>query len=308
MRPNPPQSHDFVRGSIRAFKAAHLVLDTDGWPSFSGAGVGGRYGPTDVAICVSKPEHVPPHPGCTCGWYAWKRRADAIEMLGECCAAVLEVELWGSFHEYERGYVAAAQQVRRVALQPYCIRCLLGRDSKTRPAAALVQPTPTRAELAPACDEHSEQADRVVALFELNEKLGVDVRWAPDDDELTTTVKNLALRLRQQVRRRARLLDSLLPDEVAHVFQTAIARDDDGALYVDARARLIQPLPGTDVPIRLTDEGEHEILVEGLVDFQGWQPRHNLEKFALAVRVRGTAINSPRGEDAATARLETTTR
>lgn len=298
MRFNPPLSDHRVRGTLKAFKAARLVTDVAGGVNFSGAGLGGRYGSADIATCIVESEHVPPHPGCACGWYAFKRRSDAVSLLTADCPALLEVELWGSFHEYELGYVAGVQRVHRVTLQPYCLRCLAGRDSKTRPAVALTHDQARkRPELVPACDEHTRRTDRVVTLLELADCLRVEARWAPDADEITGVIKTLALSLRPLLRRQVRVLDELCPGEVAYVFQNAIAEDPDGSLFIDPMARLVQPLPGTDVPIRLTQAGGHEVLLDELDDFRGWQRRADPTKYILPITTHDRSKPAPTTDD-----------
>ena len=90
---------------------------------FRGIGLGGVYGPHDLAVCVHRADHVPPVSGRGCGFDALKDRNRAAWLGGEAGIALLDVEPWGRFHEFEKGFLAAVQQVRRVALMPYCIPC-----------------------------------------------------------------------------------------------------------------------------------------------------------------------------------------
>ena len=287
MMPNPPLGRARVEGTLDAFKAARIVQGPTGL-RFSGAAIGTTYGPADEAACVNVHDHVPPQPGCMCGFYAWKTRDDAAGMLNEVTVAVLDVELWGAFHEYDLGYVAAVQLVRQVTLMPYCLRCLFGREVRLRPAVALGEvPGVPGNELVPVCDDHAAPEDAVVTLAQLTEALEVDVAWAADDDEIVEVAKLMLTNLTPRIPVNLRRLDELLPGEVAHVFQNAIAQDDDGQLYIDALARLVQALPGTDVPIRLNDDGEHEVLLDEVTDFAGWRPRHDAHRFALPLRTVG---------------------
>jgi hypothetical protein len=73
----------------------------------------------------------------------------------------------------------------------------------------------------------------------------------------------------------------------AYVFQNAIAEARDGQLFIDPVARLIQPLPGTDVPLRLPDDGIHEVLLDGRKDFDGWRPQEDSTRFSLPARAVG---------------------
>jgi hypothetical protein len=284
---NPQLGTEVVQGTLRAFKVARLILHDDGGPVFEGVGLGGCYGANDVAACVEVPHHVPPHPGCSCGFYAWRRRTDAIDLVGELVPALLDVDLWGSFHEYERGYVAAVQQVRDVVLQPFCVDCLAGRKNSLR-AAVVIGPSRhgDDAQLLPLCDEHSSAEDYFTTL-RLTDAFGVRVRWAPDRHPLTEAAKKLILSRRPLLRRFVRRLDDLVPGEVAHVFQDSIAQAPDGQVFIDPCARLIQPLPGTDVAVRLTDDGTVEVLLDGVVDFDGWRRLDDADRFTLPLRTRG---------------------
>jgi hypothetical protein len=283
---NPPLGHERVEGVLQGFKAARIVHTTG--LAFAGATIGTTYGPADEAVCVNVRDHVPPHPGCACGFYAWKERDGAVGMLNEQTVAVLEVELWGAFHEYELGYVAAVQVVRRVTLMPYCHRCLFSREVRLRPAVALGEvPGVPGSELVPVCDDHAGAEDAVVTLAELAEAFEVEVTWADDDDEIVEVAKLMAANLAPRIPVNLRRLDELLPGEVAHVFQNAVAQDADGQLYIDVLARLVQALPGTDVPIRLNDDGGHEVLLDEVTDFTGWRPRHDPYRFASPLRTVG---------------------
>jgi hypothetical protein len=259
MQPNPPLGSEVVVGALTAFKAAHLVTPFEGDLRFDGATVGAQYGPADLAQCINDPEHAPPHVGCTCGFYAFRHRADAIDLLTEERIALLEVELWGAFHEYEHGYVAAAQNVRNVTLVPYCVRCLAKSDPETRAAEVLAnRPLRDQTRLIPVCDEHAQAAARIVTPLELRARLGVEVRWADEEHPLTRASGWLGRGQQPLLSRHVRRLDDLVPGETSYVFQNAIAEARDGQLFIDPVARLIQPLPGTDVPLRLPDDGIHE--------------------------------------------------
>lgn len=76
-------------------------------------------------------------------------------------------------------------------------------------------------------------------------------------------------------------VDDLLPGENAHVFQNAIAIDDHGQVWINALARLMQRLAGTDVPVGLGHDGVGEPLLDELTDVDRWQRRGDPHRFAL---------------------------
>ena len=286
----PPIPIDnIVNGTLQAFKAARILAGPNG-AGFAGAGLGTTYGKEDLAVCVQNRDHVPPQAD-GCGFYAWKDRNRAVDLLNDYpTLALLEVELWGKFEEFQAGYIAAAQLVRQVTLLPFCTLCLFGHEARPRPAV-LLAPYPGDCErrLVPVCDEHADQDHDVITVGQLAQQLGVNVRFADDDDPLVDAAKLTARATytRLPIPPTVRRLDDLLPGETVHVFQNTIAEDTDGSLWIHPLARLIQPLPGTDVPLRLNDDGEHEVLLDGLTDFTGWRPRKDKRRFALPLRARG---------------------
>jgi hypothetical protein len=286
---NPAVSTEPVLGALSGYKAARLVSDDAGPVSFSGVGLGGRYGPIDLAVCVSDRRHVAPAAGCGCGFYAWKERDAAAGLLDDERVALLEVELWGAFHEFEHGYIAAAQRVRHITLIPYCIRCLRRRRQLTRGAVGLaVQPVRDGHRLLPVCAEHAEDAVRILHRGELSEALGVEPVWAAERDTVSQTVPARLARPRPLLPRHVRRLGELVPGEVGYVFTNSIAQDDDGRLYLDPSARLIQPLPGTDVPVWRDHAGRHTLGLDALTVLTGWRPRTDRHRFTLAATASGT--------------------
>ena len=292
MGPNPPRGSEVFLGAIRGYKAALIVNADAGGLAFAGVGYGGTYGAYDVASCVTDSEHVPPHTACSCGFYSWRERGRAIKLVDDETVVLLDVELWGAFHEYTEGVVAAAQRVRQVTVQPYCAGCLASRDRQFERASVLGGDRRTTAPLQPVCDEHAGREQTLFTLAEATEELGAEVCWAADDDPVTQAARELAYYKLVRRARPIRRLDDLLPAETGYVFKSALAVGDDGTLYVDLLARLIQPLPGTDIPIRLGDDGVHEVLLDGLRDFTGWTPRHDPQRFALPVRTIGQPTSS----------------
>ena len=287
MGPNPPLSSDLYAGAIVAFKAASIVVTARAGLAFCGIGFGGTYGTYDVASCVNRKDHVPPHPGCSCGFYAWNSRGPAVRLISDESIVILQVELWGAFHGFAEGYVAAVQRVRKVVLQPYCAGCLSTREQRFRRATVLAGDRRAGADLQPTCDEHAHRGRTAFTLGEVADELGVEVRWAAGDDPVTGAARELAYYRLTHRARPIRRLDDLLPGETAYVFANALAADDDGTLYINPLARLVQPLPGTDIPIRLGDDGVHEVLLDGIRDFDGWAVRHDPTCFALPVRAIG---------------------
>jgi hypothetical protein len=284
---NPAVSTEPVLGALSGYKAARLVSDDAGPVSFSGVGLGGRYGPIDLAVCVSDRRHVAPAAGCGCGFYAWKERDAAAGLLDDERVALLEVELWGAFHEFEHGYIAAAQRVRHITLIPYCIRCLRRRRQLTRGAVGLaVQPVRDGHRLLPVCAEHAEDAVRILHRGELSEALGVEPVWAAERDTVSQTVPARLARPRPLLPRHVRRLGELVPGEVGYVFANSIAQDDDGRLYLDPSARLIQPLPGTDVPVWLDPTGRHTLGLDTLTVVPRWRPRTDRQRFRLLAAAR----------------------
>ena len=297
---NPSTANEKILGTLRAFKAARIFNHLDRM-EFRAVGMGASYGVIDQAVCVRDHEHVPPHPGCACGFYALRDRQEAVGLLCDVQApALLDVELWGAFHEFERGFVAAVQAVRRVTLVPYCFPCLFAGEPRPRPACMLAPDTGVEGgDLVPVCDEHAADSDETIPVAQLAALLDIEVGFAVDEDQIVEALKERPrlARPKRPKPRPVRRLDDLLPGEVVHVFQNVIAQDPDGQLFINPLARLIQPLPGTDVPIRLNDDGEHEVLLDGLTDFTGWRPRHDRYRFALPLRTHGQLPEAEVPED-----------
>ena len=286
MRANPAIEEVVVPGVLPGFKIARIVATTNGF-AFRGIGLGGEYLAHDLAVCVYDRGHVPPVGGCGCGFYALKDRDAAAWLGNDVGIALLDVDLWGRFHEFEKGFVAAVQQVRRVTLLPCCIRCLYGRTHELTPARVLTGGQGQHGELVPVCADHLPADLDAVTPAELAEAFDVEVVWADADDPLVTVAAEIAKVLLPRRRPEVRRLDDLLPGETAYAFQPAVAVDDDGGVWIDALARLVQPLPGTDVPLRLGDDGVVELLLDEVLDFDGWRPRRDPARFELPTRPIG---------------------
>jgi hypothetical protein len=125
---------------------------------FLGLTVGGLYGADAAAVCEvlagtlapprrwgRRPEPAPhgvPDLACTCGFYALKERAPALELLSArppisrlFGTALLEVDLAGTIIEFQRGFRASDQRVLGVRVPPWCLPCAA--DGELRPAARL---------------------------------------------------------------------------------------------------------------------------------------------------------------------------
>ena len=268
-----PADDEMVVGALAGFKAARIVIGPHG-PVFAGAGIGTTYGPTDQAVCVTDRTHVPPLRECGCGFYAWHERTRALALIDEVRVAVLDVELWGRFDVYEFASIAAAQVVRRVTLFPTCVACLTGREPDPQPAIGLGTAAAPEIgdDLVPVCDDHAGQAGRVFDVAQLAAAFGIEVGWARADDPLAGLAGQIGSVPTPPFPLVIRRLDELVAGESAHVFANAIAQDRHGTLWIDPQARLVQPLPGTDIPIRLTHQGRYELDLTGLT-LPGWRPR-----------------------------------
>jgi hypothetical protein len=179
-----------------------------------GLTVGGRYGSDAIASCEIlegtlppprrwgrrrlPPVHEVPDLDCTCGFYAFKDRSRALDLLTDRPPVsrlfgtfLLEVDLAGTIVEFDRGFRAARQRVLGVAVPPWCVACaadgeaarattlagLSGRSLATAlqrelpllPSAyrlalsvhhaALLDRLGTDAALRPVCDAHVDAAD-----------------------------------------------------------------------------------------------------------------------------------------------------
>lgn len=226
------------------------------------------YGPHDVASCHRQPQHAAPAPGCSCGFYAWRHRQLATPLLWSTRPALLEVELFGRFDEYEHGFVAAAQRVQRVHLLPVCSHCLM--RGHQQDAVTLDASRGARSWVLPSCDEHA--SPRASDIEVVSRRLGVEVRWLPLTPELDFHLALARLVADLPVRYLMGRLRDLRPGEIGFVFQDHLGVERDGQLLVRSDAPLIQPMPGTDVPVRRRQDGALEALVEGIrLPASGWR-------------------------------------
>lgn len=77
-----------------------------------------------AAACNLNPNHTPPVAECECGFYAYKNLSEAkFERSVNPGSFVIEVDLYGLGFEYQRGYRAERQVVKKVFLPKRCMRC-----------------------------------------------------------------------------------------------------------------------------------------------------------------------------------------
>lgn len=226
------------------------------------------YGTHDVASCHRQPDHVAPAPRCACGFYAWRYRQLATPLLWATSPALLEVELFGRF-EYAFGYVAAGQHVRRVHLLPVCSECLM--RGKRRDAVALNATHGGPSWVLPCCGDHA--SPRATDVTVLSRRLGIEVLWLELTPALDFHLALAQLMADLPVRYPMGRLCDLRVGDIGFVFQDHLRIDIGGTLRIGLDAPLIQPMPGTDVPIRRRPDGDIEVLAEGIrLPVSGWKP------------------------------------
>lgn len=186
----------------RGYKTAQIVLSPDGsTATLSGVTLGGSYKAEDRARCTTRGCEAPGL-DCECGFYAFKHRAEAVDLLRATIAcnglrdkALLTVDLDGSVLEYERGYRSERQRVLGVQLERDCSRCRehgVGRRATCLAAAREFRVTPFVRYLAPiagstggmlplraVCTHHVPERAVVLGLPELAGLLGTEVTWLP---------------------------------------------------------------------------------------------------------------------------------
>lgn len=190
---------------FRGYKIAQLIVGPDdAWL----AGVTSlRYGVDELARCRRRSCR-PPGLDCRCGFYAFRERAEAVELLRQLGArhparsyVLLTADLDGEVLEYELGFRAQRQRVLRIEIPDACARCL--RDGYLRPAATFLAHPHFRGEqllyertlsarialplgsapVRPVCDDHApEGAARRFTLLELRGLTGTEVTLLPEAD------------------------------------------------------------------------------------------------------------------------------
>lgn len=191
---------------LRGYKIAQLIVGPhdDAWL----AGVTSlRYGVDELAKCRRRGCR-PPGLDCRCGFYAFRDRAHAVDLLGQLGSrhparsyVLLTADLDGDVLEYELGFRAQRQRVLRIEVAGACSRCL--RDGDLRPAVAFLAHPHFRGEqllyertlsarmalplgsapVRPVCADHIPHgAARRFTLLSLRGLTGTEVALLPDAD------------------------------------------------------------------------------------------------------------------------------
>jgi hypothetical protein len=191
--------------AFRGYKVAQLIVGDDDTAWLAGV-TSLRYGVDTLARCRRR-VCVPPGLDCRCGFYAFRERARAVDLLGQLAIrhparsyVLLTVDLDGSVLEYEAGFRAQRQRVLRVELPDACMRCLRG--GVVEPAATFMAHPQFRGEqllyertllarvalpvgsapVRPLCDVHvpADADDRRMDLGALRRLLTTEVELLPD--------------------------------------------------------------------------------------------------------------------------------
>lgn len=200
----------------RGWKVAQVLLGPEGQVRLAGVAIGGSYAVEDRAVCVLGRRHTPPALTCECGFYAFRDRERALDLMARrmgwdhtiVVRVMLEVDLTGTVIECEYGYRAEQQRVLELRILPWCADCAAA--GRLVPAAALAAATPpaphpqdghgqlaglfrphpsTRERLEwtplrPVCDGCGDAClveGEVLTLLELANRLGTEVGWLDPD-------------------------------------------------------------------------------------------------------------------------------
>lgn len=171
--------------AVQAWKIARLYTP-DGWTVKLGAVHRDAVHPVEgEAVCVSgvfsfgyaiDGPHTAPGVSCQCGFYAWKTAAFAREyMKGIPDGFVLmQVELFGTVIQYERGYRAQRQRVLGVAIPSTCSASLCGKPAVVVDFPSIGRDTKYRV----LCAEHKpEYSLTCVGIADVANALGCEVTW-----------------------------------------------------------------------------------------------------------------------------------
>lgn len=117
--------------AFRGYKLAQMIIAEDDTAWFAGI-TSLRYGVDTLAKC-RRHSCRPPGLDCRCGFYAFRDRSRALQVLGSLGSrhparsyVLLTVDLDGAVLEYESGFRAQRQRVLRVEIPDACMRCLRG--------------------------------------------------------------------------------------------------------------------------------------------------------------------------------------
>jgi hypothetical protein len=115
--------------AVRGYKVAQLIVSTNDTAWLAGV-ISLRYGIDTLAHCRRRTCE-PPGLDCRCGFYAFRDRARALELLGQLGVrhparsyVLLSVDLDGTVLEYESGFRGQRQRVLRIEIPDACMRCL----------------------------------------------------------------------------------------------------------------------------------------------------------------------------------------
>ena len=193
--------------ALRGYKVAQLII-ADGGQAWLAGVTSLRYGIDTQASCRRRSCR-PPGLDCRCGFYAFRDRRAALELLGSLGGrhparsyVLLTVDLDGEVLEYEVGFRAQRQRVLRIEIPDACMRCLRG--GVVTPAAAFMTHPQFRGEqllyertllarmalpvgsapLRPLCAEHlpTTAGGRSLDLAALRDLLRTEVALLPDAD------------------------------------------------------------------------------------------------------------------------------
>lgn len=115
--------------ALRGYKVAQLIVGAGDTAWLAGV-ASLRYGVDTLAQC-RRGSCRPPGLDCRCGFYAFRDRDRAIDLLGRLDSrhpartyVLLTVDLDGAVLEYEAGFRAQRQRVLRIEIPNACMRCL----------------------------------------------------------------------------------------------------------------------------------------------------------------------------------------
>jgi hypothetical protein len=127
--------------ALRGYKVAQLIVSSNDTAWLAGV-TSLRYGIDTVARCRRRVCQ-PPGLDCRCGFYAFRDRQKALDLLGQVGTrhparsyVLLTVDLDGTVLEYESGFRAERQRVLRVEIPNACMRCL--RAGEIEPAVTFM--------------------------------------------------------------------------------------------------------------------------------------------------------------------------
>ena len=145
------------------WKVARLVDPREG--IFRGLAYG-TYGKLGYAVCAKDRRHFAPFSSCDCGFYAMKRRSNAVNLMERWRGFVLlRVELYGEMFDHRDGWRSSEQEIVGLYIPD---RCGFGICREKSLGVGL-----RRGRWLAACGGHG--SDSLVTFSELRSRLGVDV-------------------------------------------------------------------------------------------------------------------------------------